>query len=52
MKMIAISGGGRGGRTMNVDGLAAALESGASEVMVKPFSNEDLLGRVKHILAV
>ena len=52
MKIIAISGGGRGGRTMNVDGLAAALESGASEVMVKPFRNEDLLSRVRNILAV
>ena len=52
MKIIAISGGPPGGRTLNVDGLAMALESGASEVMVKPFRNEDLLSRVRNILAV
>ena len=51
MKIIAMSGGGRGGRTMNADGLATALESGASEVIVKPFRNEDLLSQVRNILA-
>ena len=52
MKIIAMSGGGRGGRTMNVDGLATALESGASEILVKPFRNEDLLSRVGDIFGV
>src|SRR5712691_1882560 len=44
MKIIAISGGSR---TMNADGLAAALEIGASDVVVKPFTPEDLLDRVR-----
>src|SRR5713226_8530283 len=51
LKIIAISGGGRGGQAMNVDGLATALEAGANEVIVKPFRNEDLLSRVRSILA-
>ncbi len=44
MKIIAISGGSR---TMNADGLATALEIGASDVVVKPFTPEDLLDRVR-----
>src|SRR5260370_34106359 len=40
MKIIAMSGGGRGGRTMNVDGLAMALEAGVNEVLVKTFRAE------------
>jgi DNA-binding response OmpR family regulator len=51
MKIIAVSGGGRGGQTMNADGLATALEYGANEVIIKPISNEDLLSRVRNILA-
>src|SRR5260370_10518147 len=44
MKIIAISGGSR---TMNADGLAMALENGASDVIVKPFDPKDLLDRVR-----
>ena len=47
MKIIAISGGGP---TMNVDGLATALEVGANEVIIKPFRAADLLRRVKNVL--
>ena len=50
MKIIAMSGGGRGGRTMNVDGLAMALETGVNEVLVKPFRAEELLNRVTNAL--
>jgi DNA-binding response OmpR family regulator len=48
MKIIAISGGGR---TMNVDHLAIALETGANDVIVKPFRAEDLLSQVASTLA-
>jgi DNA-binding response OmpR family regulator len=47
MKIIAISGGAV---MMNVDGLATALESGADDVIVKPFDSEDLLTRVTQVL--
>lgn len=47
MKIIAISGNSF---AMNVDGLATALESGANDVIVKPFDSEDLLTRVTQVL--
>jgi DNA-binding response OmpR family regulator len=47
MKIIAISGGGR---AMNVDGLATALETGANEIIVKPFRADDVLSRVSETL--
>jgi DNA-binding response OmpR family regulator len=47
MKIIAISGGAV---MMNVEGLATALESGADDVIVKPFDSEDLLTRVTQVL--
>jgi DNA-binding response OmpR family regulator len=47
MKIIAISGGAV---MMNVEGLATALESGADDVIVKPFDSEDLLIRVTQVL--
>jgi DNA-binding response OmpR family regulator len=43
VKIIAISGGTR---TMNVDGLATALETGADQIIIKPFDPADLLDRV------
>jgi DNA-binding response OmpR family regulator len=49
MKIIAISGSSL---SMNVDGLATALESGADDVIVKPFDSEDLLSRVSQVLGV
>lgn len=50
MKIIAISGGLPGGRTMNSENLAAALELGASEVLMKPLDSDDLLRRVRRVL--
>jgi DNA-binding response OmpR family regulator len=50
MKVLAISGGGHSGPNMNLDGLAAALEAGASEIIVKPVRAEDLLAQVNAIL--
>ena len=47
MKIIAISGSAV---MMNVDGLASALESGANDVIVKPFDSADLLSRVTQVL--
>ena len=47
MKIIAISGNAV---MMNVDGLATALESGADDVIVKPFDSQDLLTRVAQVL--
>jgi len=49
MKIIAISGNSF---AMNVDGLATALESGANDVIVKPFDSEDLLSRVTQVLGI
>ena len=49
MKIIAISGGGV---TINVDGLATALDSGADDVIVKPFDSEDLLNRVTQVMGI
>jgi len=37
---------------MNVDGLATALESGANDVIVKPFDSADLLSRVTQVLGI
>ena len=48
IKIIAISGGDR---TMNANGLATALETGANEVILKPFRADDILARVKSALA-
>jgi DNA-binding response OmpR family regulator len=48
VKIIAISGGSR---TMNVDGLAAALEAGADGIIIKPFDPSDLIDRVAEIAA-
>ena len=50
MKVLAISGGGQAGPNMNLDGLATALETGASEIIVKPVRAEDLLAQVNAIL--
>ena len=51
MKIIAISGGGRGSdAAMNVDGLATALESGATEVILKPFHADEILSCVTMVL--
>ena len=47
MKIIAISGGDQ---VMNADGLATALESGANEVIVKPFHAEEMLILVATLL--
>jgi DNA-binding response OmpR family regulator len=49
MKIIAISGSGV---VMNVDGLATALESGADDVIVKPFDSADPLTRVTQVLGI
>jgi len=49
MKIIAISGSGV---MMNIDGLATALESGADDVIVKPFDAQDLLSRVTQVLGI
>jgi DNA-binding response OmpR family regulator len=49
MKIIAISGSAV---MMNVDRLAGVLESGADDVIVKPFNSEDLLSRVSQILGI
>jgi DNA-binding response OmpR family regulator len=49
MKIIAISGSGT---MMNVDGLATAFESGADDVIVKPFDSEDLLSRVTQVFGI
>jgi CheY-like chemotaxis protein len=46
MKVIAKSGGGR---TMNADGLATALDVGADEVIVKPVHPDDLLRLLMHV---
>ena len=54
MKIIAISGGNRAlsvAPFMNVDGLATALETGANDIILKPFRAEDLLSRVANVLA-
>ena len=48
MKIIAISGTDQ---TMNTEGLATALETGANEVIVKPFDAADILNRVSTALA-
>jgi DNA-binding response OmpR family regulator len=48
MKIIAISGTDQ---TINADGLATALETGANEVMVKPFRASELLSQVTSALA-
>jgi DNA-binding response OmpR family regulator len=49
MKIIAISGSAV---MMNVDGLATALESGADDVIVKPFDSDDLLSRVTQVMGI
>ena len=49
MKIIAISGGGQ---TMNVDGLATALEGGANEIIVKPFRAEEMRALVATLLGL
>jgi CheY-like chemotaxis protein len=49
VKIIAMSGSAM---MMNVDGLATALDSGASDVIVKPFDAEDLLSRVMQVLGL
>ena len=43
MRILAMSGGGR---SMNADALATALEVGADDVIIKPFDPEDLLNLV------
>lgn len=48
LKIIAISGGGR---THNLDFLELAREIGADDILAKPFSEEDLMRRVKDCLA-
>jgi two-component system, chemotaxis family, chemotaxis protein CheY len=48
MKIIAISGSDQ---MINADGLATALETGANEIVVKPFRADDLLTRVSDTLA-
>lgn len=48
LKIIAISGGGR---TRNMDFLKLAGEFGADQVIVKPFSEDDLMKGVKACLA-
>ena len=47
MKIIAISGTDQ---TINADGLATALETGANDVMVKPFRAHELLDQVTSAL--
>ena len=48
IKIIAISGSDH---SMNADGLASALETGADDVIVKPFHADDLLSRVANALS-
>jgi DNA-binding response OmpR family regulator len=46
-KIIAISGSGG---SLNAEGLLTALETGADEIIIKPFGAEDLLKRVATLL--